>query len=131
MKHINLLDLENEVRRLAAENPDFVYEGAVEDRYGSQYVSCMYTVEGDDENLVGSCLFGQALINLGADPAELRSYEHEGIGQVLESAMLVSPKRVQWFDDVQEYQDVKMTWAFAVAEADDLQAARAALPGEQ
>lgn len=131
MKHINLLDLENEVRRLAAENPDFVYEGAVEDRYGSQYVSCFYTAKGDDGNLTGSCLFGQALINLGADPYELHSYEHASISDVLERAMLISHSRSKWFNEVQDGQDAKMTWSVAVAEADRHQKTRAALPGEQ
>lgn len=52
------LDLAKEALRLAEENPYFVYNNAG---------NCVYV----DDAGCGSCLFGQAMINLGVRPEEL------------------------------------------------------------
>lgn len=51
--------LKQEVIRLAAESPDFIYESPDEDQ-------CVYVHEGEP-----SCLYGQALWNLGLIDASL------------------------------------------------------------
>ena len=112
---VDLKALRNEVTRLATENPEHVYE---KQPYGDGHFGCLYVIERGGEK-VGSCIMGQALINLGVDPRELARYEHKGIDELL---VQVKPgtrySQVAWFDEVQSSQDAGFSWKVAVERAD-------------
>ena len=109
-----------EVRRLAAEQPDFVYseqEGAVGE---CSYFSCAI---GDSSGQ--ACIVGQALASLNVDMSDLKRKEDKGIGMaictVLEQGVVEIPyteEEARWLGNVQYYQDREEPWARAVALAD-------------
>lgn len=104
-------ELETEVRRLAAEKPDFVYEKPVNSHI------CKYVVE-DEGRLKGSCIMGQALINLGVSARELSHWEGTGIGAIVANQGISGERN--WIAQVQYAQDRDASWGDAIKHADDV-----------
>lgn len=109
ISELTLTDIQAEIRRLADEQPDHVYE-----RYGQ---SCVYVADDGEGNLVGSCIVGRALVNLGVEPETLTFYIVPTADTLLTSVDLVGPE-VSWIQDVQSEQDYGITWSKAIAYAD-------------
>lgn len=143
---ITLEAIEQEVRKLASENPDFIYtnqEGVPEKVGGScSYLAAVdyttYEIFQEDgkfpedlsyddarkQGLLGNrCIVGQALHNLGVDDDFLES--HEGIGADflvgnLTQRVKGAPKPLtqMWLAYVQGLQDEGNPWGEAVKIAD-------------
>lgn len=120
---ITAAELEAEVRRLAAERPDFVYARPS----GTTWGSCVYAHDG-----CGSCIMGQALINVGIPVewfTESGTRNTWGIGELI--SLLHFEERIaddfdrratDWFSDVQTQQDLSNKWSDAIARADEIRA---------
>lgn len=117
---IDITKLIAEVRRLAAQYPDYIYWKPTGLRY------CSY-VSGKVENLSGDicpnqgCIFGQALRNLYPDFDFTEIEQKKGIGEFLDEQGLPphEPDHI-WCVDVQCNQDFGMTWRKSVNEADEI-----------
>ena len=114
---ITVKQLELEVRRLANENPDYIY------KFPANTTTCRYI---DHATNTGSCLFGQALVNLGVPTEEFGMFEGRGIttlygGLVARGLLEPTPptEYVEWFAGVQMGQDTGNPWGTAVANADE------------
>ncbi|WP_040828969.1 hypothetical protein [Nocardia jiangxiensis] len=105
---IDLDDLEDEIRRLAAETPEYVYPDA----------SCVYVKRKLSGGLCGSCLFGVALINLGVDPEQLDVGSDTSITALLADHGFEKTPQIEWFQTVQNLQDDCYPWGRAVKMAD-------------
>lgn len=115
---MNLNDIKREVIRLAKADPDFVYEPPI------PMTECTYTRVIDNE-IVGDCIFGQALINLGFDKNILAQADKalsEEKGSSI-STVLIENDIAKGFDDdisvyefdsVQMYQDMGIKWIEAI-----------------
>ncbi len=98
-----------EVRRLAAESPDFVYQKP------EFSPVCLYK-HGDGPG----CLFGQALSNLGI---EVDENTRGTINNVLDRFDVDRTDRQRcWMSTAQRRQDHGSSWAEAVRQADDEEA---------
>lgn len=114
---ISKVELKEEVLKLAAEKPDFIYESD-----DSAY-SCRY-LDWDKDKAYGSCIMGQALMNLGVNPEELSKYEGADISAVV--GILNGGEEPQyhrdpfdfWLSYVQGRQDAGYTWSEAIDWAD-------------
>ena len=121
INEVNLEALQKEVRRLAEANPQFVYQKKTfGGMTGMTFQGCSYTEETDDGKLVGSCIVGQAFINLGVDPEKMASREHVAIGDLLiaDFDLDAEDPTLIWLRDVQENQDSSVPWGEAVEAAD-------------
>jgi hypothetical protein len=119
--------IEAEVRRLAAERPDFVYvRPETEPR-------CMYWHEAANEP---GCIFGHALYTLGVPVDRLVAFDHmpqqatspgypddwysEGITNVVKAlGVNVTDEQEGWAKVLQERQDSGDTWGAAIEFTDD------------
>lgn len=120
MSEITGFQLNQEIRRLAAESPDFVYRPEDPDTG-----SCVYVVNG-----VGSCIVGRALVNLGVDPEWLtedisitlypKSRNSERFEKIAGDipGLVATDDEIQWANAVQESQDLESRWGVAVLDAD-------------
>jgi hypothetical protein len=100
-----------EVRALAAEKPDYVYQ------LQSKGPSCVYVEKG-----VGSCIVGQAALRAGMDLEELSkkdSDEEDTSVSVQFEDYGLSAEELLWLSKVQHSQDTQFPWGAAVARADD------------
>lgn len=96
-----------EVRRLAAEKPDYVYEKPEFSAF------CLY-MHGDEPG----CIFGHALHNLGWD---VTAHDAGAINTVLDdNGVLTTTKQREWMREVQFSQDHGSTWEKAVRSADQV-----------
>ncbi|AWN03860.1 hypothetical protein PBI_PEREGRIN_20 [Rhodococcus phage Peregrin] len=117
---ISKVALKEEVLKLAAEKPDFIYESDP-----NALEPCAYLAWDKDEAR-GSCIMGQALMNLGVNPLELSKYEGADIAAVVEilnggeEPQYHKDKFDFWFSYVQGRQDNGDTWSTAVEYADDM-----------
>ena len=105
---IDLDDLITEVRRIASENPNFVYNQMV----------CKYQVRGKP-----SCLIGQGLHAIGVDTAVLKAFddrEDSEIQTILvdELGFDVEDARIYWLSATQSAQDCQTPWGKAISQAD-------------
>lgn len=105
-----------EVRRLAAEQPDFVYSGQ-EGAVGE----CSYFGCATDNTSGQACIVGQALANLNVDMSDLKRNEDKGYGMDIGAALDVgvvdipyAEREAKWLGDVQYHQDRGESWAQAV-----------------
>lgn len=112
---IDPAEIQAEIRRIAAENPDHVY---LPDVAGE----CVYTEMDTDDHRVGSCIVGKALINLGVDPVRLSWSEGKFAASVLGEPGAAADSIIGWINTVQQYQDDKISWGRAVAKADGVEA---------
>lgn len=95
-----------EVRKVAAENPDLDYKAP-----------CLYVKAGKP-----SCLIGQALWRLGVIDADFEqdSSNVDGMRGVLDRLSLrVDGSELEWLCDVQNAQDTWATWGGAIKYADE------------
>lgn len=107
---IKVSEVAKEVRRLADTFPSF--------QYVPPGPSCKYLEEKDGEK-VGSCIVGQALVNLGLDKDELSKYEGESAYLVLNETCEVDDKNLrEWVDHVQDWQDYGREWSACISSAD-------------
>lgn len=109
-----------EVRRLAAENPDFVYAPPMALYLNGEWAkgdACKYVHDGR-----GSCIFGQAMMNTGDITADvIEPLEGGGICDVCDTLQLgLRDEEMAWARIVQQAQDVGIPWGDAIAEADQL-----------
>lgn len=119
--------LEEEVRRLAAEQPDYVYDSKDFDdtRGGWSIPTCRYTHIQDDGAKVPGCIIGKAIYNL---TGKLVNQQGSGIGGVLDFGFM-KPERDESFEwtsrarflgKVQNMQDEGYPWGHAVQRASEL-----------
>ena len=124
MYDFTVADVAMEVRRLAAESPEFIYEGEV-GAIGCSYVS--------GRNGKG-CLVGQALTNLGVEREDLVKHEGDTASSLLRCLGLVGSEGEDWpynpdlifVQTAQGRQDVGDSWRVAVVEAERAAAEQAA-----
>jgi len=105
----------NEVRRLANERPNFVYNRP---EFGSGPAPCRYVHDGQP-----SCLVGCAAWNLGLINATIESTSMNVGGVVVlndELGFGLSNEHVDWLSTAQSLQDDGATWATAVESADEV-----------
>lgn len=117
-------ELIEEVRKIAKENPDFVYakqEGRTTDD------NCSYFGRAIGDETGTPCIVGQALKNLEVDTSTLKKYEEHNagmaIGDVLEREILdvkYNNTELNWLNRVQFSQDIMGGWGEAVEYADKL-----------
>lgn len=108
---ITFKQLETEVRRLAKENPDYIYPAASSGEDFSP--SCFYMATDD----YPACIFGQALSNLGV--VLNREYENNDIEVVMHRiGITITASEARWACRVQHYQDRGRIWGVAIASAD-------------
>ena len=114
-------ELIQEVRKIAAERPNFVYG-----KQGVDNDSCSYFGRDVGDETGSPCIIGQALKNLGVDTSRLKEAEdHLADDLVISSALdaghieiAYTDREAQWLLHVQTKQDSDETWAKAVEEAD-------------
>lgn len=110
---------------VVAERPDYVYpdELKIAQKGGGFEPAkvCQYVINGDQPG----CVFGAALMRMGATPDELRPLEFKGISTVLSLMRFEGPKTLSSHDwlgyaqrarEVQQEQDSGGTWGDALAE---------------
>lgn len=114
----SLVAVSREVRRLAEENPDYVCPEGF----------CTYTSEGQ-----GSCIVGQAFLNLGTAYEIVHGWDFsaggfpEGISLILrdlsEDYGMFAGEDVEYWGKflsrVQVHQDMKVPWGLAVSKAEE------------
>lgn len=104
--------LVSEVRKLAAERPDFTYKTP------EWEISCLYWHK---ETGTPGCIFGHALANLGVDVSRITRSNAIDIAlpEIIGNDYYKIPSDIRmWFNQVQEYQDVGISWGEAVVDAD-------------
>lgn len=114
IEDINTTQLIADIRKIAAENPEHVYERvSLDDRTPSR---CVYFIEGSP-----SCLVGQGFAKQGMAEDDLTPLDNlNSIGDLLRDRIYdVDPVELRWLDRVQEVQDQGLPWSEAVDIADD------------
>jgi hypothetical protein len=93
-----------EIRKVAADNPDFIYQAP----YGD---ACFYVFNGQP-----SCIVGRALWNLGFIDKTLEKGSDNSIRAhvFLDKHFALDLYERDWIDRVQWHQDAKRTWGQAV-----------------
>lgn len=113
---LTFVQVEAEVRRLAAEKPDYVYPrstGLCGD------ANCYYTADAPGNSTGEICIFGQAFQNLGVPAGVMAQSEGSGAASVFDSLNIpATAVQWRWASRVQETQDAQAPWSVAVAEAD-------------
>lgn len=107
----------DETRKVAAANPDFVYEREPRGD-GSEFLkSCAYV-----RNNQPSCIVGHALWNLGLINGELESSSRneDSVEEILSHLHInVDEGEGFWLTEVQNWQDCKTPWKDSITAADD------------
>lgn len=114
-------ELIQEVRKIAAERPDFVYG-----KQGVDNDTCSYFGRDIGDESGSPCIIGQALKNLDVDTSRLKVAEDQLADDLLISSALdaeyielqYTDREAQWLQKVQTEQDYNECWAKAVEEAD-------------
>lgn len=122
IQDIPLTEIIAEIRRIAAESPDYVYKPVVKPNSLS-LETCEYVERSADGELVGSCIVGRALVNLGVPPEVLTftsDYTPTAFGLLADPDGDGEGTEIIWIQRVQSGQDEKMSWGDAVARADVL-----------
>ena len=117
---VNTKQMIEEVRKIASENPEFVYGGAV--------TSCSYFGRTIGDTSGQCCIIGQALKNLEVDTEQLFSAEVRGDGPTFRQAvheklvdiLVGHPQELDWLDRVQRGQDNGWSWSYALIDADKM-----------
>jgi hypothetical protein len=113
-------ELEQAIRNLANEHPEFVYETTADDK-----LNCFYTRGGDPEK--PGCIVGRACLNLDVSLLpNLRIFDENsdsydsGVEELFQTLNIpVDPIRLKWFEKIQIAQDSGETWQTAVNWADE------------
>lgn len=107
-------ELIEEVYRLAKENPDFCY---------TSLRRCYYIAN----NTHPSCIFGQALLNLGVSKETLKTadeYQNTGkdiIGVLDMLNIEYNDNQRVWCKGIQRFQDNGFPWSYCIKFIDELQ----------
>lgn len=106
----NATDVVSEIRKVAAEQPDFIYnDGSLDE--------CLYTENADGSP--GGCIVGRALMRLDVEEEDLVENDGQYASRVLSELDISGNSLVMhWIDEVQRVQDGGKTWAEAVQSAD-------------
>ena len=114
-------ELIQEVRKIAAERPDFIYSDQTE----STLNLCSYFGRAIGDESGSPCIVGQALKNLEVPMEGLLEVEHAGKDSDISTVLAMgyvdidySGGEAIWLDKVQMKQDDGKPWAEAVEEAD-------------
>lgn len=109
----DLKDVVAKVRELATNNPDYVYDRGENGK-------CQYIKDGE-----GSCIVGQAYVELGVPVEYVKSWDSVSYGNAIGAWQVVereyenySKYDKEWLDYVQECQDLGQPWELAVDKAD-------------
>lgn len=119
MNTITKEDVINEVRKLAAERPDFIYtqQGQVWDNYST----CSYVSAKLGETYGEGCIVGQALQRLGVSKDRLDNLEGNGASSVLADLEILpvgDKGTLSWLDRVQLKQDLGLSWGESIVRVD-------------
>lgn len=107
---LNATDVVNEIRKVAAEQPDFIYNDGSADQ-------CLYTQNADGSP--GGCIVGRALMRLDVEEEALVKNDGQLASHVLSELGISGDSLViHWIDEAQDAQDSGKTWAQAVQSAD-------------
>lgn len=114
-------ELIQEVRKIAAERPDFIYSNQ-----GVDTDLCSYFGRAVGDESGSPCIIGQALKNLGVNTSRLKQAEDDyddgtNIAAALDEQFIDLTYTVQearWLDKAQSAQDFGNPWAKAVEVAD-------------
>jgi hypothetical protein len=115
-----------QTREIAAAQPKKVYQRLdVFGDHNDAQPNCVYIEKMPGGQLIPSCIFGHAFVNLGVDPEILEDGNFEddtSISTVLEAlgyeVDVYTDKRVSWMRLVQNRQDAGVPWGTAVSKAD-------------
>lgn len=115
---VNTKQLIEEVRKIASENPEFVYGDAI--------TSCSYFGRTIGDSTGQRCIIGQAFKNLEVDTEQLFSAEGRGdsptirlaIEDKLVDILVGHGRELNWLDSVQRGQDNGWSWSYALVVAD-------------
>lgn len=115
--NFTLDELEAEVRRIAAEDPGFIYteQPLATDDGGS----CSYLGQAIGERTGSPCIMGKALQALGFGEDDLELYESQGIHEILRDSHRATWGESRWFTVVQAEQDQGFSWGAVVESADE------------
>lgn len=111
----------DEMRKLAAEEPDFIY---AEQAYASAVIGCSYLGASIDyPNKGKGCIVGQALERLGVAREELKKLELSTASNALFQLDIVATTdkertALNWINSVQSGQDNGMSWRESMASSD-------------
>lgn len=98
---VTVEDLEQAVREIALESPDYIY-----DRPDG---GCVYF----DKDGCPSCLIGHGLAKLGITPERVGGYNSSGVGGLSYEDIIVG-EDLDWLINVQDRQDAGISWGDAV-----------------
>lgn len=111
---IHSSDVVREVRKLATENPEKVYD--TQAHSGS---ACLNVHTDNEGNFIPGCLIGTALVNLGVSYDSLYQVNNSGTEDTLNALQIHRDERdVRWLASVQDYQDIQYQWGVAVKLSD-------------
>ena len=115
MTIITFDQLETEIRRIVAADPEHVYQQGEPKNGRPHGIKCYYSV--DTPGAVEACLFGQAFTNLGVPADELK--ELEG-GPATEYFVFndLTARQGDWMTNLQSAQDRGTPWGRALADTD-------------
>lgn len=111
------------LRKTAAANPDKVYTLPViaedDDGFPIYAEDCLYVEKDETGKLVGSCLVGCALVDLGVEPEAMEDklMSFSTLNVALELG--VSTDAAYWADTAQGQQDAEQPWGTAIQFADE------------
>jgi len=110
---ITFEQLATEVRRIIAENPDFVYQRPGDGRW------CLYLHYEDREPTGGGCVFGRAFLNLGLTYEDIMPCERKYVVAAFR-ALGIETNQLQsgWATLLQERQDQAQPWGECLRYAD-------------
>lgn len=117
---IDSIEFVKTVRKIAAENPDKVYKPIPRDPHDpTEGTMCVYVEPDEYGSLVGSCLLGRALVELGVPTIDLRRLAdfHE-LNLILDLGL--PPEVANWATSAQRRQDQQYTWGDAIERANEL-----------
>ena len=104
-----------EVRRLAAEDPNKIYQRSSQ-LHGRDVPQCFYRPTPEEPD---GCIMGQAFRNLGFLGIDLPIYDGMGVDSFFDVNIMTEDNHpVAWLVHVQNEQDMGQTWEKAVATAD-------------
>lgn len=119
--------IEKAVRKLAEENPDFVYINQEERgiaQGGGNSDGCSYlgarVKEGGEGHIGQACIIGQALAMCGYTKEQLLTIEGIGVRAALPRLGVtdLSARQIDWFSTVQMGQDMGLPWKQSVSRSD-------------
>ena len=117
MTEVTVLQVQAEIRKLAQEQPDFVYKRPESSSF------CLYVHEASDGSKTPGCIVGHALHRLGFsfDELEIGGTAGEALHRLGISDW--DKDTVVWITRVQGEQDTGIPWGQAVARTDAKEAA--------